>query len=114
MIDGIAYVLLGIECTETAKMQQFDATIWRLDKITAIPILPEKDNQAQPCSTKTEGKIAKTFKSQPKAFVKYISTKAKINSESSSPIIDEIVAFFNTSSSFYFSNQFDITKTLQR
>jgi hypothetical protein len=110
-----------------------NASIWRIDKVCALPVL-------------TDGLIHKRLfdaagldhlerlKSQPKKLVKFISLKVPMRNLPGSPkLIEEIVKyffwterfentifffilqvnFFNQPNSFYFAQNFNITRTLQ-
>ncbi|KAL3120755.1 hypothetical protein niasHT_008047 [Heterodera trifolii] len=113
-VDDISYLLLVSECSEIAEIETVNAKLTRVERVCALPVL-------------TDGMIHKKLfdipsldgferlKNRPRNLLKLMSHKVPIKNLPTSPkLIDEIIAFFNQPKSFYFSHNFDITKTLQQ
>lgn len=104
-----------IECSKVATVGISQASILKIDKVCALPLLKDGyshyqifSNQ-QPQSVVNSNNLRK-FKNHQKKFVKFVSEKVSQNSK----LIDDIVRFINISGNFYFSLDFDLTLTAQR
>uniref|UniRef100_A0A915P994 SAC domain-containing protein n=1 Tax=Meloidogyne floridensis TaxID=298350 RepID=A0A915P994_9BILA len=114
VIDGISYLLLVTQCSELGKISSKNDTIYRIEKVCALPILAD----GMKCKTFFENingiDNLERLKNQPKKFAKMISHKMPMRNLPISPkLIDEIVVFLSQPNSFYFAHNFDITRSLQ-
>lgn len=106
--DGI-YLLLVNDCTEITKVGHEKSPVRKINKICALRVKTGGEMRLiEFCPSLLTSKP----NSSPKSFANLIASRVN-NIKSPGKLIDDILAFFNQSTSFYFSNDIDITRTLQ-
>ncbi|KAF7640188.1 SAC domain-containing protein [Meloidogyne graminicola] len=121
MIDGISYLLFVTQCSEAGENYFKNDTIYQIEKVCALPILADGMKCKTIFGNINEIDHLERLKNQPKKIAKMISHKMPMRNLPISPkLIDEIVifnilivVFLSQPDSFYFSHNFDITRSLQ-
>jgi len=87
---------LAIECTEIAQIAVKNASIWRMNKCIALPILMDGLIQRRLFDDASTQNHIEKLKNQPRKLAKLISHKVPVRNLPTSPkLIDEIVCVFN-------------------
>jgi hypothetical protein len=104
-LNEVSYLIFVQECTEVTKIGHNDSPVWKIDKVCYLPLTIDEQGDQTEISLHTHQNRFKSFgKLVPSKFY-----KANANN-----LIDDLIAFFNFSTTFYFSTEYDITKTLQK
>lgn len=109
MVDDGIYLLLVNDCTEITKVGHEKSPVRKINKICALRVKTGGEMRLiEFCPSLLTSKP----NSSPRSFANLIASRVN-NIKSPGKLIDDILAFFNQSTSFYFSNDIDITRTLQ-
>lgn len=106
-----------VECSKVATVGLSEASILRIDKVCALPLIKDGYTQCQIFDIQQAQPVInnnnfKKIKNHHKKLVKFVSEKV---AQAQNPkLIDDIVRYINVSGNFYFSFNADLTLTSQK
>lgn len=116
-VENVNYLLIVVECSKIATVGLSQASILRIDKVCALPLLKNGMTHCRIFDKQQSKHVMnnnnlRNFKNHHKKLVKFVSEK--VAQAQNSKLIDDIVRFINLSGNFYFSINADLTLTSQK